>query len=308
MLNRLVIGAIAGLACVSGVVYFTTLPESQSNSTAGLPAQSQSAPALAPAPTPASAPAPAREVAVVEPKVKPMAFYRLHAPQGNNDNDFCLEFTKELVNADNIKYADYLKFTPVITPALRVDANRICISGFAYGMDYATTILSGLPASDGDKTTVTEKLTISVRDKAATISFGGAGFILPRESGGGVPLETINVDAVKLKLFRVSERSIIENVRGKWLEKKNWSYEALQMQEKMQEIWAGEMVTKAPRNQRAITNFPLSQSIKDRKPGIYYLTAKNANDMTGTGQASDWESGCRRFEPGHSPQFFQPLT
>ncbi len=51
-------------------------------------------------------------------------------------------------------------------------------------------------------------------DRKPPISFSGAGYVLPREGSAGLPVTTINLDKVKLRLVRINERNLVPSINA----------------------------------------------------------------------------------------------
>ena len=49
-------------------------------------------------------------------------------------------------------------------------------------------------------------------DRKPQIRFTGTGYVLPSEGSAGLPLTTINVDKVKLRLLKVNERNLVPSI------------------------------------------------------------------------------------------------
>jgi hypothetical protein len=57
------------------------------------------------------------------------------------------------------------------------------------------------------------------------LRFSGAGYVLPKQDTSGLPLTTINVDKVKLRLLRVNERNLVPSIDAERLTMSSSSYE-----------------------------------------------------------------------------------
>src|SRR5262249_59613252 len=49
-------------------------------------------------------------------------------------------------------------------------------------------------------------------DRKPSISFNGTGYVLPREGSAGLPVTTINLDRVKVRILRVNERNLVPTI------------------------------------------------------------------------------------------------
>lgn len=93
--------------------------------------------------------------------------------------------------------------------SVRANGKRICLSGLTYGASLKVTLLAGLTGSDGSRLYRDVSRTVTVPDRKARINFGNGTYILPKVGDETVPLKTVNMTSVELKLYRVSDRGLV---------------------------------------------------------------------------------------------------
>jgi uncharacterized protein YfaS (alpha-2-macroglobulin family) len=250
----------------------------------------------APAPAaPASATAPARAASATSPAApEPAAaappalrFERVDVETAQETAEACLVFSRPLIRDGSVHYEDYLVLTPAVQPALRLDGQRLCLSGLAFGVEYQALLRQGLPAADGAKLGSDTKLPLALRDRPPVLAFRD-GLILPRENAAGVPITTVNIDRVALKVIRVSDRLLSQIRREELVERQIYPWQLGQLeQQRGAVIWQGEMPIAGHRNETVTTLFPLRQAIAERKPGIYVLVAEDAARERQRGDTDD---------------------
>jgi len=254
-----------------------------------------------PAPPPVSASTtPAGNTAPVAlPKPAPapneaFAYRRLSIDASKVEGEACLFFNKPLAGGDAVKYGDYVRIAPETKSAMHVVDDKLCIGGLAYGQDYAITLLAGLPSKDGGKLDSDQKIDVALGARPAVVSLPGKGFILPRGAAVGLPITTVNVAKVGIAVYRVNERGLDKfNSRynsgfpgdkpiteswslSSWL---NGSNGALQ--------WRGMMEVRNVLNQSAVTAFPIRETVKNWKPGAYFVVVWNAAKPLAAGDDDD---------------------
>ncbi|CAN5891865.1 alpha-2-macroglobulin family protein [soil metagenome] len=280
------------------------------NSPAATPAPATPA-VTTPAPTPVAAPvaptvpatpATAAPVALPQPAAAPdeaFAYRRFALDSSRAEGEACLAFNKPLATT-NVTYADYLRIEPEVKSALRVVDDRLCIGGLAYGENYKVTLRTGLPGRDGVKLGEEKVVEVSLGARPAVVTLPGKGFILPRGSAVGLPVTTINVSQVGIAVYRVNERAIDRFARDRydatypgsqpvtepyslysWLNGRNG---ALQ--------WRGTMDVRNVANQPVTTAFPIRETVKDWKPGAYFVVVWNAAQPPPRGDEEE-EQGVR---------------
>ena len=204
------------------------------------------------------------------------AYQRTEIETGRDAAEACLNFSHSLDAAQAQRYRDFIRINPAVQPALRVDGNRLCIAGLAFGRQYEVTLRAGFPGSDGRRLTEDESVNVELRDRQPLIAFG-EGLILARESEQGVPINTINVERLGITVYRVSDRGIGSMSRYERFQRTldQWTIRTL-VRENVVEVWRGEMAVQSVRNATVSTLFPIRQAITERRPGVYLMVARNA--------------------------------
>jgi uncharacterized protein YfaS (alpha-2-macroglobulin family) len=168
------------------------------------------APVPAPAPEPAAAPAsPPVSPIAASPAPEPAAlrFERVDVETGQETAEACLVFSRPLTTDGAVHYEDYLELTPPAQPALRRDGQRLCLAGLAFGTEYKALLRQGLPAADGTGLAADTTVPLALRDRPPVLAFRD-GLILPRENAAGVPITTVNVARVAIRVLRVPDRMV----------------------------------------------------------------------------------------------------
>ncbi|MCC6917706.1 MAG: alpha-2-macroglobulin family protein [Alphaproteobacteria bacterium] len=250
---------------------------------------------------PTPAPAPAGEVVTpakarepyTAPKEIDFAFRRLEIETTGDQPEACLVFTRDFVADGSVRYEDYLQFDPGAQIAVRPSKDRLCIAGLQFNQTYALTIRAGLPAASGEKTAEDETIPVQLRDQDPTVAFG-AGFILPRDSADGVPVTTVNVDAVSIKVIRVGDR-LLSQLQDYVLDQREiYEYDAGTYENSQgSTVWSGEMAVANVKNQAVTTSFAITDALPAMKPGVYLILAKDKNRKEGddeywTPMAGQW--------------------
>ncbi len=225
-----------------------------------------------------------------EPYVAPanpdFAFRRLEIDTSKDTPEACLVFTRELKTDGSVKYEDYLAFDPEVQKAVRATADRLCIAGLQYNQDYTLTMRAGLPAASGEKLAADEVIPVALKDQPSKVAFG-AGFILPRESAEGVPVTTVNVDALSLRVIRVGDR-LLSQLQDYVLDQQEiYDYDAQTYSDSQgATVWSGEMKIANVKNQAVTTTFAINDALPAMKPGVYLVLA---SDKAREGKSDDWE-------------------
>ncbi len=217
-----------------------------------------------------------RQAREPEPVLDSFAFSRLQVDTDADTPEACLVFTKELAREGGVRYEDYLSITPDITPVLRVQGPLLCLGGLSFSETYSVTIRAGLPSRSGDRTGYDETVQVELKDRPTAVAFGD-GLILPREGTDGVPITTVNVETLKIRVLRVGER-ILAQLRQGLLDDRGlrpWQAGNIE-QENAAPVWSGEMDVKGERNATTRTLFPLRDVLPKDQRGAYLIVAEDA--------------------------------
>ena len=202
--------------------------------------------------------------------------YRIDVTAANPS--VCLVFSQPL--DPDTDYAPYIRVTPQTPIALSVSGQSLCIGGFAFGETPDITLLEGFPAADGDALTANVDAPFEFGDRPAYVGFSGAGVILPRIEADGIPIETVNVDTVQVRVRRITDRALAFRAISQGFTAGEGEYDWLYGEEDPDgvatTIWEGEMDTPGSANAPNVTVFPLAETIGTLRAGAYFLEVSDA--------------------------------
>ncbi len=179
------------------------------------------------------------------------------------------------------KRTDFSPFVAVVgqdKPALSVDERQICVEGLKHGETYAITLRAGLPSTVGEDLLKDAAFTIYVRDRSPSVRLAGKAYVLPRTGQQGIPLISVNTDLVKVTIYRIGDRSLLDNVLGYEFERNLYSYSLDEIaDQKGEKVWTGELKVEKELNQEITTAFPIMDAVPEMQPGVYLLSARPGN-------------------------------
>jgi uncharacterized protein YfaS (alpha-2-macroglobulin family) len=193
------------------------------------------------------------------------------------DNDaaaprICAEFSEKLVQA-GVDYEPYLR-TEGRGLVVQADESQLCVDGVEHGQRYDLTFRAGLPAASGEVLSKDVRLRVYVRDRTPLVRFPGRAYVLPRSAQAALPIESVNVDQIDLKLRRVSDRNLVRAIRESYFGRPLTKYEDDNFRREIgQEIWTGEGRVQNTLNVDMTTRLPMGDVLADEAPGIYALSA-----------------------------------
>ncbi|WP_417268440.1 alpha-2-macroglobulin family protein [Celeribacter baekdonensis] len=200
----------------------------------------------------------------------------------------CAAFNRDLVRT-GVDYGTYVGLEDA-TLAVTAQDRSLCIEGVEHGARYALTFRKGLPSESGEKLARDVTLDVYIRDRAPEISFPGRTYVLPRTPDAGLPVETVNVDQLDLRLRRISDRNLVAAIREDYFGRPLAYYEERYFsRDYAEDVWSGQGEVQNTLNKTMLTRLPLAGPLADLDPGIYVLSADlpDADPYDGTG-ATQW--------------------
>jgi len=202
----------------------------------------------------------------------------------------CFNFSQKLKVGVDATLRDYVVTTPKIPVTLTVNGSQLCASGFGFERDYTVTLRSGLPSEiEGVVLETAQSAEIGFGDKPGFVGFAGQGVILPRANAQGLAIETVNVEALDVVVYRVTDRilSQLSPEEGQSALEGDYSYDYAANGKRV-EIWSGDVPVETKRNETVTTVLPLNDLIKDLDPGAYIVTARDKAEKDRPANAWRW--------------------
>jgi hypothetical protein len=190
----------------------------------------------------------------------------------------CLRFNEQIEAKSDISYGTFVRSEPKLDGIVTARGDTLCLEGMRHGAIYNVEVLTGLPAATGEQMREKFATRIVVPDRKPQIRFSGAGYVLPKQDTSGLPVTTINVDKVKLRLLRVNERNLVPSIDAERLAMSFSSYEVDEIINRTGSlVWQGEMAITGERNRAATTAIPLKDMLREKGPGIYLAVAERSD-------------------------------
>ncbi|HML11061.1 MAG TPA: MG2 domain-containing protein [Stellaceae bacterium] len=203
----------------------------------------------------------------------------------------CLRFNEPIATKGDVSYGAYVRSTPELAGIVTGRADTVCLEGLKHGETYQVSLLAGFPSSTGEKTLSDFKTNVVVPDRKPAISFSGTGYVLPREGSAGLPVTTVNLDRVKIRILKVNERNLVPSLDAEKLTTTTGTDDVDTLASGSGSlIWQGEMTIKGERNRAVTTAIPLKDILKDKGPGVYLAAVERADVKEGedTQIATNW--------------------
>lgn len=202
----------------------------------------------------------------------------------------CVQFSERL-DADDTEYTDYLRLDGTEPADVRVANKEICVGGLTHGERYRLDLRAGLPADIGERIDNVVSLDIYVRDRSPNVRFTGSAYVLSRSHTKGIPLVTVNMDAVDISVHRVGDAAIAELLRdGRFNRPLNNDSLSGLSSDLATQVWSGVLETDGELNADTTTLMPVFRVVGDLQPGAYVMVADGpkTNESYWQAKATQW--------------------
>jgi uncharacterized protein YfaS (alpha-2-macroglobulin family) len=205
----------------------------------------------------------------------------------------CLRLNEKIATGSDISYAAYVRGEPAFDGVVTARGDTLCVNGLRHGETYELRLLAGFPAESGERTAETFTARVVVPDRKPSISFAGTGYVLPRQDTAGLPVTTVNLDRVKVRLLRINERNLVPSLDAEKLTLKFGSWAVDQIIARTGKlVWEGEMTIAGKRNSPVTTAIPLKDMLRDNGPGVYLAVVERPDlrpdDSDSDHPATNW--------------------
>ena len=235
--------------------------------------------------------APRRDVEAALERAIGLYGFRVAETQVDSDNSdprLCVIFTEPLVRA-GVDYAPFVQVADVDV-SVEVSASQLCMTGVEHGQRYRIVLRPGLPAASGETLVRPVELNLYVRDRTPAARFTSRAYVLPRLGDAALPIETVNLDTLDLKLSRISDRNIVRAMQEGLFAQPLYEYDDYYFSDQIAEnIWEGTATVANELNQDMLTRLPLDAALSGQPAGVYVLSAAIPGvDPYETAAATQW--------------------
>lgn len=198
----------------------------------------------------------------------------------------CVTFDRPLAPPSDLQLRAFVQVLPKGDRSLSAQGDRLCVGGLAHGESVRILVRAGLAAEDGSTLASSASFEATVPDRAPAVSFRGRGDVLPLGADPVLPVTSVNVTDIHLKLFQVTERGLIERIAQGALGWQQSGWDMDQLEERSGRLlFDGQIRVEAERNREITTAVPLKDLLGPRDPGIYVAVARPADAL-----AEPWQS------------------
>ena len=204
---------------------------------------------------------------------KQVSITRVFEQSSESSMALCAKLSQYSYVSDIAKSKEYIKLTPNQHYTLSIDYDGICLKGLKPRTSYTIMINRGIPLRDyhldRDYT-----FTKSTTDYDPSYSFKDSGYILPAKGEISIPIVSTNVKEFEISLYRINTKNLISKINEYGLIRSIYSYTL----DKIAStdgylLWQKKIKIRSKLNQSVTTALPIGDFLKDKKPGVYILSA-----------------------------------
>jgi uncharacterized protein YfaS (alpha-2-macroglobulin family) len=200
----------------------------------------------------------------------------------------CISFSEPLNGGD---VSDFIAIGGKPAERVNVAGNQLCVSGFTHGKSYEVLVRAGLASREAEVLQKNAELQIYVRDRSPAVRFTGRRYVLPSKGQRGLPIVTVNAEAVDVEIFRVGDRRLADAVMKGDLSRQlnRWSLSEL-ANKKGQRVYKGQLKVRSQLNEEVTSAIPVGEALEVLEAGVYAAVAWADARTLETGQelATQW--------------------
>ena len=152
--------------------------------------------------------------------------------------------------------------------------------------EYSVIVYRGIKAVTGKPLGHTAQKILETRAIQSSVAFASSGNVLPVDNSKGLPLYTINIDAVDVDFHRVKSDKISQFIQHwtKYQSQDAWTLQ--RYQPFIDLVHSGRFDLNPPKNKRHRTNLPVKDLGALQSPGVYMAVMKPAGEYPQQYQAT----------------------
>jgi hypothetical protein len=199
----------------------------------------------------------------------PVEVQRYELTANQDVPELCFILSESVARRPATPLESFVTTEPAATLSATPRNDRLCLTGFSFGNGYTITLKAGLPGIAG-QLAKDAQFRIDIPNRPPELDFATAGEVLPRLGGQGLPIRSVNVPKIDVRISRVADVDLLWGVA-----RTNGAIEAGEAPPRIEGdvVWQGAVETKGKQNQDAVTMLPIDTTIGALKPGLYAASA-----------------------------------
>ncbi|SFV51776.1 PAN domain protein [hydrothermal vent metagenome] len=204
---------------------------------------------------------------------KQVSITQLFEKSSESSMALCASLSQYSYGSNTTKAKEYIKLTPNQHYTLSIDYDGICLNGLKPRTRYSFTINRGIPLK-GYHLDRDYSFTKTTTDYSPSYSFRDGGYILPAKGEISIPIDSTNVKEFEISLYRINTKNLISKINDYGFIRSMYSYALNKIASTDGYLlWQKKIKIQSRPNQSVTTALPIGEYLKDRKPGVYILSA-----------------------------------
>ena len=172
------------------------------------------------------------------------------------------------------KVKSYIEVLPKHTFTAKNEYGSVCLKGLNPSTHYKITLHKGMPLGS-IRLFEDYRFEVTTLAYEPSFSFPDDGYILPTKGEISIPVETINVSKLRVSLYRINNRNLINSINSYGLLRSLSSYKLESIENKNgQKLWTKDLTIHYETQNKAFAiALPVGDFLKNRKSGVYILSA-----------------------------------
>jgi len=206
----------------------------------------------------------------------------------------CAKVTKEYIyNGDALKIKSNITLSPKHHFNVKLAYDEICLTGLKPRTKYKVSI-NGMISLGNDLVLDDEVYTFeeTTKDFSPSYSFPQKGYILPANKEISIPIETRNVERLRLSLYRINTNNLIGAINTYGFFRSVPGYELGKIENSDGYLlWTKELPVASKINEMVTTAIPVGDALPKKDNGVYILQASvldTAGNYIDSRESTQW--------------------
>ncbi len=143
---------------------------------------------------------------------------------------------------------------------------------------YSVTVLETLASARGTRLSKRVSKSVTTRKIKPIVSFATEGMILPKQMNDGLPVVTVNIDAVEIDFFKLRDHSLSKFVSWRNITGKKGYYQLKNAKKYGDLVFSGRFTLNALRNKRTVCHIPVEEIEPLDQPGVFMAVMREPGE------------------------------
>src|SRR6185437_11843517 len=141
----------------------------------------------------------------------PVEVQRYELTANQDTPELCFILSESVARRPATPLESFVTTDPAATLSATPRNDRLCLTGFSFGNSYSITLKGGLPGIAGQLAKDTQ-FRVDIPNRPPELDFAAQGEVLPRLGGEGLPIRSVNVPKIEVRISRVADDSLLWEV------------------------------------------------------------------------------------------------